>query len=96
MTKLTYYFFIMKKEDAIVLFNQKKVRRHWDEEKESWFFSIIDVIEILTGSGRPEKYWNDLKVKLNLEGNEPSDKIGRLKSVVRFHRITEVSVVYNL
>jgi len=39
-----------------------------DEEKETWYFSIIDVIEILTDSKRPRKYWNDLKKKLNIEG----------------------------
>ena len=69
----------MKKEDAIVLFNQNKVRRHWDEEKELWYFSIVDVIKVLTGSGRPEKYWNDLKTKLKNDGFQLSDKIGRLK-----------------
>lgn len=69
----------MKKENSVILFNQKTVRRHWDEEKEIWYFSIIDVIEILTESKRPRKYWNDLKVKLAQEGSEVSDKIGQLK-----------------
>lgn len=79
MTKLTYYFFIMKKEDAIVLFNQNKVRRHWDEEKESWFFSIIDVVEILTDSSIPKRYWSDLKIRLKNDGFQSYDKIVRLK-----------------
>ncbi len=66
-------------ENKIKLFEQKKVRTHWDEKSEKWFFSIIDVIEILTGTGRGRKYWNDLKTKLKKEGSELSEKIGQLK-----------------
>jgi len=69
----------MKKENSIVLFYQKQVRRHWDEDQELWFFSIVDVVEILTDSQRPRKYWNDLKKKLQKEGSELSEKIGQLK-----------------
>ena len=69
----------MKKSKSIILFKQKQVRRHWDEEKEFWYFSIIDVIEVLTGTQRPRKYWNDLKKKLSLEGSQLSEKIGQLK-----------------
>lgn len=53
---------------TIKLFESKKVRTHWDEEKELWFFSIIDVIEILTDSNNPRRYWSDLKRKLEEEG----------------------------
>jgi hypothetical protein len=63
----------------IKLFETKKVRTHWDEEKELWYFSVIDVIEALTGTDRPRKYWNDLKTKLRNEGSELSEKIGQLK-----------------
>lgn len=66
-------------ENKIKLFEQKKVRTHWDEKEEKWFFSIIDVIEILTGTERGRKYWNDLKTKLKKEGSELSEKIGQLK-----------------
>ncbi len=69
----------MKQENSIVLFNQKKVRRCWDEGQELWYFSIVDVIEILTDSKRPRRYWNDLKKKLYEEGSELSEKIGQLK-----------------
>lgn len=48
----------MTKETAIKLFEEKQVRTVWDAEQEKWYFSIIDVIEILTGSPRPRKYWN--------------------------------------
>lgn len=63
----------------IKLFESKKVRTHWDEEKELWCFSVIDVIEALTGTDRPRKYWSDLKVKLVKEGSQLSDNIGQLK-----------------
>ena len=69
----------MKKSNSIILFNQKQVRRSWDEKNEIWYFSIIDVVEILTDSPRPRKYWNALKTKLKQEGSELSQKVGQLK-----------------
>jgi len=65
--------------EAIKIFEEKKVRTLWDDEKEEWYISIIDVIEVLTGSDRPRKYWSDLKSKLEKEGSEVSEKIGQLK-----------------
>lgn len=64
---------------SIILFNQKQVRRVWDEDKELWYFSVIDVIEILTETSIPKRYWSDLKIKLNNEGSEAYEKIVRLK-----------------
>lgn len=58
---------------------KKKVRTIWDAKQEKWYLSIIDVIEILTGSPRPRKYWNALKTKLKDEGSELSHKLGQLK-----------------
>ena len=69
----------MKKQDAIKIFEDKKVRILWDGEQEKWYFSVIDVIEILTNSDRPRKYWSDLKAKLKKEGSQLSEKIGQLK-----------------
>jgi DNA-damage-inducible protein D len=63
----------------IKLFETKKVRTHWDEEKETWYFSVIDVIEILTGSSIPKRYWSDLKKKLTKEGSQLYEKIVQLK-----------------
>lgn len=63
----------------IKLFESKKVRTHWDSEKERWFFSVVDVVEILTDSPRPRKYWSALKTKLAQEGSELSQKLGQLK-----------------
>ncbi len=69
----------MTKVNAIQLFEDKKVRTAWDAEQDKWYVSIIDVIEVLTNSDRPRKYWSDLKSKLIKEGSEVSDKIGQLK-----------------
>ena len=69
----------MTKEPAIKLFEEKEVRSIWDAEQEKWYISITDVIEILTGSPRPRKYWNALKTKLKAEGSELSQKLGQLK-----------------
>ena len=63
----------------IKLFENKKVRSVWDAEAEKWYISIVDVIEALTESHRPRKYWDDLKRKLQAEGSELSEKIGQLK-----------------
>jgi hypothetical protein len=69
----------MTKQQALKIFEEKKVRTVWDDEQEKWYFSIIDVIEVLTNNERPRKYWSDLKNKLKKEGSELSEKIGQLK-----------------
>lgn len=69
----------MIKETAIKLFEQKQVRSVWDADQEKWYFSIIDVLEVLIENNRPRKYWSDLKTKLKNEGSELSEKIGQLK-----------------
>lgn len=66
-------------ENKIKVFENKNVRTVWNEEEEDWYFSVVDVIEILTESDRPRKYWNDLKKKLTLEGSQLSEEIGQLK-----------------
>lgn len=68
-----------KSLSKIKVFDSKNVRTAWNEEEEEWYFSVIDVVEILSGTDRPRKYWNDLKKKLAAEGSELSDKIGQLK-----------------
>ncbi|QQR65082.1 hypothetical protein IPH92_00680 [Candidatus Kaiserbacteria bacterium] len=72
----------MKKESknkAIAIFEGSHIRRHWDDEKELWYFAIMDIIQVLAQTDRPRKYWNDLKTKLKKEGSEVSEKIGQLK-----------------
>lgn len=63
----------------IKLFENKKVRTFWDEAEQQWYFSVVDVIEILTNSSIPKRYWSDLKKKLYSEGSEVYEKIVRLK-----------------
>jgi hypothetical protein len=58
----------------IQLFESNAVRTHWDENQEKWFISVIDVVQILTDTDRPRKYWSDLKAKLKKEGSEVSEK----------------------
>ncbi|MHC1599079.1 MAG: BRO-N domain-containing protein [Candidatus Methanofastidiosia archaeon] len=66
-------------ENKIQLFENKKIRTEWDTEKADWYFSIVDVIDVLTESKEPRRYWSDLKIKLKNEGNETYDKIVQLK-----------------
>lgn len=60
----------MTQKQAIQLFEQKKVRTVWDTEKEKWYFSVVDVVEVLTDSTNPQTYWRVLKNRLKKEGNE--------------------------
>jgi hypothetical protein len=69
----------MEQKNSIKIFENKQVRSVWDSEQEKWYISVVDVIEILTESSRPRKYWDDLKRKLQAEGSELSEKIGQLK-----------------
>ena len=70
----------MNDNGSIQLFEDQKIRTAWDAEKEEWYFSIIDVISVLTGTANPRRYWSDLKRKLKAEGaNELYEKIVQLK-----------------
>ena len=69
----------MTKETAIKLFNQKQVRCHWDDEKEKWYFSIVDVVGVLSDSENPQTYWRVLKKRLLAEGNETVTNCNALK-----------------
>ncbi|MDD2636755.1 MAG: hypothetical protein PHW82_14785, partial [Bacteroidales bacterium] len=60
----------MTKETAIKLFQDQRVRVEWDNDQEKWFFSIVDIIGILTESANPRKYWSVLKTRLKKEGSE--------------------------
>jgi len=68
----------MAQEEVIKLFGYKQVRIVWDSDTEKYYFSIVDVIQVLTDSDRPRKYWGDLKRRLAIEGSELSAKIGQL------------------
>lgn len=77
---------------SIKLFESKKVRTHWDSRKEQWLFSVIDVVEILTDSTIPKRYWSDLKKKLQAVGSEAYEKIVRLKMEAPDGRLRETDV----
>lgn len=61
------------------LFNGSEIRSIWNDEKEDYYFSVIDVVSVLTDSKRPRKYWSDLKRRLIQEGSKLSENIGQLK-----------------
>lgn len=63
----------------IKVFEDRKIRTKWDADKEDWWFSVVDVVAVLTDSPRPRKYWNALKTKLNQEGSQLSQNMGQLK-----------------
>ena len=69
----------MVKQNAIKVFEEKKVRTLWDSETEEWYFSIVDVVAVLTDSENPRRYWSDLKRKLAKEGSKLYEGIVQLK-----------------
>lgn len=69
----------MEKEKAIKIFEDKKIRTHWDEEQEKWYFSIVDVVSVLTDSSNPNNYWKGLKHRLIKEGSELVTNCNQLK-----------------
>jgi len=76
---LTFQEENMTKENTIKLFRDKQVRVHWNGEQEKWFFSIVDIISLLTKSVNPQAYWRKLKERLKKEGNETVTNCHRLK-----------------
>ena len=69
----------MTQDTAIKLFNDKQIRTHWDNDQEKWFFSIVDVIGVLTESPNPRKYWSVLKTRLKAEGSQLATNCSQLK-----------------
>jgi prophage antirepressor-like protein len=69
----------MTKDTAIKLFNDKQIRTIWDDEQEKWYFSIVDVVGILTESPNPRKYWSVLKSRLKKEGSQLTTICSQLK-----------------
>jgi DNA-damage-inducible protein D len=66
-------------KNEVKLFEQQKVRTHWDEKEEKWYFSVVDVVGILTDSPNPRNYWKVLKHRLSKEGNESVTNCNQLK-----------------
>ena len=69
----------MVKQNTIKLFEEKKIRTLWDSETEEWYFSVVDVVAVLTDSENPRRYWSDLKRKLVKEGSQLYEEIVQLK-----------------
>ena len=68
----------MVQQNAIKVFEEKKICTVWDSDQEEWYFSIINVIAILTENDNPRRFWSDLKHKLTKEGSQLYDKIVQL------------------
>lgn len=87
----------MTKESSIKIFEQKQVRTHWDEDKELWYFSIVDIIAVLTDSLNPQVYWRVLKKRLKDEGNETVTNCNGLKMQAPDGkmRMTDVADTFN-
>ena len=83
---------MVKDSKKIKIFEGKKIRTHWDEEKEKWFFSIVDVIAILTESVDPYAYWRKLKQRLLEEGNETVTNCHTLKMIAKDGKLRETDV----
>ena len=66
-------------ENKIKLFENKVIRSHWDAETEEWYFSVVDVVAVLTDSENPRRYWSDLKRKSVKEGSQLYENIVQLK-----------------
>ena len=89
---------MVKNNKGVILFNEKKVRRHWDEEKELWYFSVVDIIEVLTESINPQAYWRKFKERLKKEGSETVTNCHGLKMVAQDGkmRITDIADTENI
>ncbi|MBQ0907767.1 Bro-N domain-containing protein [Flavobacterium sp. F-328] len=69
----------MKQQEAIQLFEEKKVRTLWNQDEEKWYFSIVDTVSVLTDSPNPRKYWSVLKTRLKKEGSQLTTNCSQLK-----------------
>ncbi|MBQ2741588.1 MAG: Bro-N domain-containing protein [Oscillospiraceae bacterium] len=66
-------------DNKIQMFDDKRIRTAWNEETEEWYFSVVDVVGVLTDSPNPRKYWSVLKTRLKKEGNESATNCSQLK-----------------
>lgn len=88
----------MSEQDKIQLFENQPIRAAWDSEQEEWYFSIVDVIKVLTGSPNPQTYWRVMKKRLKDEGNETVTNCNGLKMVAADgkRRMTDVATTEQL
>jgi hypothetical protein len=69
----------MKPQEAIQIFEERKVRTIWNEDEEKWYFSIVDIVQVLTDSPNPRKYWSIIKLRLKKEGSQLTTNCSQLK-----------------
>jgi len=69
----------MSENNKIKVFEDKEIRKEWNEAEQDWYVSVVDVIEVLTGTDNPRRYWSDLKRKLKAEGSQLYEEIVQLK-----------------
>ncbi len=84
----------MVRSTKITIFEGRKIRRHWDEKKEKWYFSVVDVVAVLSNSTSPLAYWRKMKERLKKEGSETVTKCHGLKMLAADGkmRLTDVAV----
>ena len=88
----------MSIQEIIKIFGERKIRSAWDDEQEEWYFSIVDVVAVLTGSQNPATYWKVLKNRLKAEGNQTVTNCNRLKMTAADgkKRLTDVATAEEL
>jgi hypothetical protein len=79
----------MTTPQPVKLFESTRVRSHWDAAQEKWYFSVVDVVQVLTDSSIPKRYWSDLRRKLEKESGQPYEEIVRLKMPAADGRLRE-------
>ena len=83
----------MSESKKTLVFEDKEIRKEWDEDEQDWYMSIVDVVEVLTGTDNPRRYWSDLKRKMKAEGSQLYEKIVQLKMTAPDgkQRVTDVA-----
>ena len=83
----------MSESKKILVFEDKEIRKEWNEDEQDWYVSIVDVVEVLTGTDNPRRYWSDLKRKMKAEGSQLYEKIVQLKMTAHDgkQRVTDVA-----
>ena len=83
----------MKNTDKIQIFDDSKIRTHWDNDTEKWYISIVDVVAVLTESANPQVYWRVMKKRLLDEGNETVTNCNGLKMLAIDGKMRKTDVI---
>jgi hypothetical protein len=87
-----YAYALAQAKHILKLFENKHIRTVWDEEKQEWYFSVVDICEVLAESTNPRKYWQKLKERLNAEGDETATKCRQLKMLAEDGKMRQTDV----